>query len=213
MTFGFALITIGSVLMLSGYENVPIATVLATLHEKPKAGGTAFSAYLQGAGSGVSEAILGTGADGKGKTSVPGLSVGGASPSKAAAIAKGVTAATSIASRFEYAWGGGHNPQFAPSAAGEKGNKGYDCSGAVSFVLHAMGLISAPMVSGELASWGVAGPGKWITIYANANHTFMKIGGVWFGTGSDKEAIRGGPAWGNHDPDLSAYSVRHPAGF
>lgn len=213
MTFGFALVAIGSVLMLSGYENVPIATVLATLQNKPKAGGTAFTAYLQGAGSGISEAFIGNGADGKGKTSVPGLSISGASPSKAAAIAKGVAAATSIASRFEYAWGGGHNPQFAPSAAGEKGHKGYDCSGAVSFVLHAMGLLSAPMVSGELANWGEAGPGKWITIYANDTHVFMKIGGVWFGTGSDKEAIRGGPAWGNHDPDLSAYSVRHPPGF
>lgn len=61
MTFGFMLITVGSVLMLSGYENKSIGSVLGELSKKPEAGGTSFSAYLTGAGSGVAEAFTGGG--------------------------------------------------------------------------------------------------------------------------------------------------------
>jgi hypothetical protein len=74
------------------------------------------------------------------------------------------------------------------------------------------------MGSGELEGFGEPGEGKWITIYANFAHTFMKINinGTWrwFGTGSDKQALRGGPAWGNNDAgNLAAYTVRHPKGY
>jgi hypothetical protein len=205
MTFGFSLMAIGSILMLSGYEKKTIGEILSQLQVQPQPGETAFSSYLRSGGSAVSSAVLGgTGGSPANTTGAP--------KNIAGALAKGVAAASSIVG-FEYAWGGGHNPQFAPSAAGEHGRKGYDCSGAVSFVLHAMGLLKEPLVSGQLASWGEAGAGKFLTVYANPTHTFMKIGGAWFGTGSDKEAVRGGPAWGNHDPELSAYSVRHPKGF
>ena len=49
--------------------------------------------------------------------------------------------------------------------------KGYDCSGAVSYVLHAAGLLSSPLVSGQLAFWGTSGTGNWITVFANKVHT------------------------------------------
>ncbi len=80
---------------------------------------------------------------------------------------------------FPYIWGGGHASFIA---------NGYDCSGSVSYALAAGGLLSAPLVSGELASWGEPGPGRWITIYANAGHTFMDVDGMWFDT-----AGRSGP--------------------
>jgi cell wall-associated NlpC family hydrolase len=103
---------------------------------------------------------------------------------------------------FPYIWGGGHASFIA---------SGYDCSGSVSYALAAGGLLSAPLVSGELAHWGDPGPGKWITIYANAGHTFMDVDGVWFDT-----AGRSGPyasRWLVEQPELAGYAVRHPPGF
>ena len=68
-----------------------------------------------------------------------------------------------------YVYGGGH-ASFVDRA--------YDCSGSVSYALAAGGLLSAPLVSGDLAGWGEPGPGRWITIYANAGHAFMYVGGI-----------------------------------
>lgn len=103
---------------------------------------------------------------------------------------------------FPYIWGGGH---------GSFVDHGYDCSGSVSYALAAGGLLRAPLVSGELASWGEPGPGRWITIYANAGHTFMYVDGAWFDT-----AGRSGPyasRWITATPSLAGYAVRHPLGL
>jgi cell wall-associated NlpC family hydrolase len=103
---------------------------------------------------------------------------------------------------FPYIWGGGHGSFVA---------NGYDCSGSVSYALAAGGMLNAPLVSGELASWGAPGPGRWITIYANAGHTFMDVDGMWFDT-----AGRSGPyasRWLVSTPPLAGYAVRHPPGF
>jgi cell wall-associated NlpC family hydrolase len=103
---------------------------------------------------------------------------------------------------FPYIWGGGH---------GSFVDRGYDCSGSVSYALAAGGLLSAPLVSGDLASWGAPGPGRWITIYANAGHTFMNVDGMWFDT-----AGRSGPyasRWILATPSLVGYAVRHPPGY
>jgi cell wall-associated NlpC family hydrolase len=103
---------------------------------------------------------------------------------------------------FPYIWGGGHASFVA---------NGYDCSGSVSYALAAGGLLSAPLVSGDLASWGEPGPGRWITIYANAGHTFMDVDGIWFDT-----AGRSGPyasRWLVATPSLEGYAVRHPPGL
>jgi hypothetical protein len=103
---------------------------------------------------------------------------------------------------FPYIWGGGHASFVA---------NGYDCSGSVSYALAAGGLLGAPLVSGALASWGEPGPGRWITIYANAGHTFMYVDGWWFDT-----AGRSGPyasRWLVSQPSLEGYAVRHPPGL
>ena len=103
---------------------------------------------------------------------------------------------------FPYIWGGGHGSFIA---------NGYDCSGSVSYALAAGGLLGAPLVSGDLANWGEPGPGRWITIYANAGHTFMDVDGMWFDT-----AGRSGPyasRWLVSQPSLAGYAVRHPAGL
>jgi cell wall-associated NlpC family hydrolase len=103
---------------------------------------------------------------------------------------------------FPYIWGGGHGSFIA---------NGYDCSGSVSYALAAGGLLNAPLVSGDLANWGEPGPGRWITIYANAGHTFMDVDGMWFDT-----AGRSGPyasRWLVSTPSLGGYAVRHPIGL
>ena len=87
-------------------------------------------------------------------------------------IQKVVAGANAIAD-FPYVFGGGH-ASFVDHA--------YDCSGSVSYALAAGGLLGAPETSGELESWGAAGPGKYITVYANAGHTYMYVDGILYDT-------------------------------
>jgi cell wall-associated NlpC family hydrolase len=141
-------------------------------------------------------------------TPVPGgSSVGGNGtipiPTNVPAVVQRVIAGGNAIADYPYIWGGGHDPSFVAN--------GYDCSGSVSYALAAGGLLGAPLVSGELASWGEPGPGRWITIYANAGHTFMDVDGVWFDT-----AGRSGPyasRWLLSTPPLAGYAVRHPPGL
>lgn len=110
-------------------------------------------------------------------TTVPGGgSIGGNGtitppPGIPAVIARVIAGANAITD-FPYVFGGGH-ASFVDNA--------YDCSGSVSYALAAGGLLSAPETSGTLESWGAAGPGKWITVYANAGHTYMyvNLGSGW----------------------------------
>ncbi len=140
-------------------------------------------------------------------TPVPGgESVGGNGtipiPSGVPEVVQKVIAGGNAIADFPYIWGGGHASFIA---------NGYDCSGSVSYALAAGGLLSAPLVSGDLATWGEPGPGRWITIYANAGHTFMDVDGVWFDT-----AGRSGPyasRWLVATPPLEGYAVRHPQGL
>jgi cell wall-associated NlpC family hydrolase len=88
-----------------------------------------------------------------------------------------------------YKWGGGHRSFY---------DTGYDCSGAVSYVLYGAGLIDSPMPSGPLASsWGTYGRGRWITVYANAGHAYMVVAGLRFDTSAVGEKLNSGsgPRW------------------
>jgi cell wall-associated NlpC family hydrolase len=100
-----------------------------------------------------------------------------------------------------YVWGGGHASFRA---------RGYDCSGSVSYVLHAAGLLSFPEVSGALAHWGAQGEGQWITVYANAGHAFMVIAGLRFDTSGEGQS---GPRWRAEPRWLRGFHRRHPAGL
>jgi cell wall-associated NlpC family hydrolase len=86
-------------------------------------------------------------------------------------IQRVIAGANAIAD-FPYVYGGGHASFVSNS---------YDCSGSISYALAAGGLLSVPETSGQLESWGEPGPGKWITVYANAGHVYMyvNIGGRW----------------------------------
>jgi len=101
-----------------------------------------------------------------------------------------------------YVWGGGHGSFYS---------YGYDCSGAVSFALFGGGLIPRPATSGELEGYGEPGPGKWITIYANATHTWATIAGLrWDTSGTERGT---GPRWHVDTRPTEAFVVRHPPGL
>jgi hypothetical protein len=119
-----------------------------------------------------------------------------------AAIKAAIAAANSIAAT-PYVWGGGHGSWYS---------YGYDCSGAVSFALYGAGLLDTPLVSGALAGYGEPGPGKWITIYANATHTYMTIAGLRWDTSGNPDGVSG-PRWHTEPPYPDGYEVRHPAGY
>jgi peptidoglycan hydrolase-like protein with peptidoglycan-binding domain len=100
-----------------------------------------------------------------------------------------------------YVYGGGHGSFHAA---------GYDCSGSVSYVLHAIGRLSVPMDSGELMSYGAAGPGRYITVYANPSHAFMVVDGRRFDTSG---RYGNGSRWQPDDRSSAGYTARHPVGL
>jgi hypothetical protein len=114
-----------------------------------------------------------------------------------------IAAANQIAFK-PYIYGGGH---------GRWIDSGYDCSGSVSYALHGAGLISAPEASGELESYGAAGPGQWITIWANAGHTYMRIAGLYFDTAAQSRTNNNDRWSARRISPVSGYVVRHPSGY
>ena len=115
------------------------------------------------------------------------------------AVGRVIAAGDEIATR-PYVYGGGH---------GSFESEGYDCSGSVSYALHGGGLLSSPEDSTGLESYGEAGPGKHITIYANAEHAFMVVDGKRFDTVAQAET---GTRWSSSMTSTAGFVARHPAG-
>jgi peptidoglycan hydrolase-like protein with peptidoglycan-binding domain len=115
-------------------------------------------------------------------------------------IARVIAAADEIATR-PYVYGGGH---------GSFESEGYDCSGSVSYALHGGGLLSSPEDSSALESYGEPGPGRYITIYADAEHAWMTIDGRRYDTVALQES---GSRWSDSMTSTAGYVVRHPAGL
>ena len=124
-----------------------------------------------------------------------------APPNAPEAVKGAIDAANTIVGR-PYVWGGGHGSFYS---------SGYDCSGAVSFALFGGGLIPRPLTSTELESWGAPGPGRWITVYANAGHAFAEIAGLRWDTVGDAQGT--GPRWHLAPASPAGFVVRHPPGF
>jgi hypothetical protein len=118
----------------------------------------------------------------------------------AAAIRRMISGGDRIA-HLPYAYGGGHGSFTAG---------GYDCSGSVSYVLHAGGVLAVPEDSSGLESFGDPGPGRHVTIYANAGHAWMTIDGRRYDTISLQES---GSRWSPTISSTAGYTVRHPRGF
>ena len=110
-------------------------------------------------------------------------------------------AAANRITRKPYKWGGGH---------GRWRDRGYDCSGSVSYVLHAAGLLKRSRDSTGLMSYGKRGKGEWITVYAHGGHAYVVIAGLRFDTSGRGEE---GPRWRLERTRSRGYKKRHPAGL
>jgi hypothetical protein len=119
-----------------------------------------------------------------------------------------------------YVWGGGHSTADWQNAAG------YDCSGFVSAVLGAAGIISSPQSTQTLPSQPglTGGPGQYVTIYDRDNnpdpgqdHVIIDIDGNWYESGGNSaDNPSGGVAKIN--PPSQAYlatfnQLLHPVGL
>jgi cell wall-associated NlpC family hydrolase len=102
--------------------------------------------------------------------------------------------------RKPYVYGGGHQSW--------KIDKGYDCSGAVSYMLHGARSLKSPLPSGALAKWGLKGEGEWISVYAHGGHAYAVVAGLRWDTSGGK-----GPRWHEDPRSAKGYQVRHPEGL
>ncbi len=122
-------------------------------------------------------------------------------PASAPQQVKDIIAAGNRIARKPYKYGGGH---------GRWRDSGYDCSGSVSYVLHAAGLLDSPLASGGFTSWGERGRGEWVTVRANAGHAYLIVAGLRFDTSARKVT---GNRWSERMRSARGYTGRHPEGL
>jgi cell wall-associated NlpC family hydrolase len=124
-------------------------------------------------------------------------------PSAPAAVKEMIRAANHIRHR-PYRWGGGHRGWRS---------RGYDCSGSISYVMHAAGLLDSPLDSTGFMRWGRGGPGSWVRIYANREHVFAVIAGLRWDTSMTTEDDGHGPGWSEEMRSTGGFRLRHPLGL
>jgi hypothetical protein len=138
-----------------------------------------------------------------------------AAPAGAPAQVKQAIWAANSLQELPYRYGGGHNLDFDVDG-------GADCSGTVSFALHAAGLLKTPLDSGSFMSWGVKGKGAWITVFTNPGHAYVKIAGLRLDTsvagmsrtkGIAASAFESGPRWRPMGRAPQGFVKRHPLSF
>ena len=102
-----------------------------------------------------------------------------------------------------YRYGGGHHSFY---------DKGYDCSGTISYALAGAGLVRSPMSSSEFRRFGSSGRGRWITIYARNGHAFAVIAGLRLDTTPYDNSFRrhDAPGWQVAFRAPSGFEARHP---
>ena len=124
-------------------------------------------------------------------------------PANAPLAVRGAIEAANQIDDLPYVWGGGH---------GSFTSSGYDCSGAVSFMLHGGGFLDSPLDSTGFEVWGESGGGNWITVFANSGHAWAYVAGLRWDTGGPGGG--NGPRWSTvMRDDASSFVARHPAGY
>jgi peptidoglycan hydrolase CwlO-like protein len=124
-------------------------------------------------------------------------------PANAPLAVRGAIEAANQIDDLPYIWGGGH---------GSFTSSGYDCSGAVSYMLHGGGFLSSPLDSTGLEVWGDSGGGNWITVFANSGHAWAYVAGLRWDTGGPGGG--NGPRWSTvMRDDASSFVARHPSGY
>jgi hypothetical protein len=140
------------------------------------------------------------------------LSGGRASaPAAAPAVVRGIIAAGNQIVGRPYLVGGGHGlPLNARAPA-------YDCSSSVEHLLYGGGLLPVgyDAASGALETFGLPGPGRWVTIYASADHVFMYVAGLRWDThdAAGPGDGSGGIGWHPLVREAQGFVARHPVGL
>jgi hypothetical protein len=195
-------------------ELAPRTGAAATLQELPEPGGAAGGA-----------ASYTCPAEGDASISLP-LTVGtqttilpsglAAAGDEAPRAVKAMVAAGNRLFGTAYLYGGGHGPSL------DTVQPAYDCSSAVSYVLHGGGALGpSALDSTGLESYGEAGPGRYVSIYANAGHAFLYVAGLRFDTveastyDSGPNSGKPGARWrvSQSVPGWASWIVRHPPGL
>jgi hypothetical protein len=119
-------------------------------------------------------------------------------------VQQAILAANQIVGK-PYRYGGGHRSFI---------DRGYDCSGTVSFALNGGGLLKSPLDSRGFFRWGEAGPGAWITVYTKSSHAYVVIAGLRLDTSAagDPSGLKG-PRWRPALRSSRGFRARHPEGF
>jgi hypothetical protein len=125
-------------------------------------------------------------------------------PASAPPAVEAMIEAANRISHRPYRWGGGHR---------DWNSAGYDCSGSVSYVLHAAGLLESPLDSTGFMRWGGGGAGSWVRIYANREHVFAVIAGLRWDTSMTDDGDRTGPGWSEYLRAGHGFRLRHPLGL
>jgi cell wall-associated NlpC family hydrolase len=94
-------------------------------------------------------------------------------PASAPDQVRAIIAAGNAIATKPYKYGGGHT---------RWNDSGYDCSGSVSYVLHAAGLLNRALDSTGFMSWGEPGRGTWVTVRTNPSHAYLIVAGLRFDT-------------------------------
>ncbi len=103
-----------------------------------------------------------------------------------------------------YVYGGGHQ---------RFNDRGYDCSGLVSYAMHAAGLLKTPMGAPAFFRFGTYGTGRWITLWVRSGHVFAVVAGLRLDTTPYPSRGVEGPRWRPQMRDTAAFTARHPAGL
>jgi hypothetical protein len=121
------------------------------------------------------------------------------------AVQQAIIAANKI-SKYPYRYGGGHQNIY---------DTGYDCSGAVSYLLYHAGILTDPMPSGSFMTWGEPGKGQWITTYSHKSHMYAVVAGARWDTSSVGERTSNGkgPRWRATKRKPTGFVARHYTGF
>ena len=134
-------------------------------------------------------------------------------------VKRAIAAANRIVTK-PYLYGGGHKmyPR-GVSASRVKLDRGYDCSGTISFALYGGRFLRSPLDSSSFMRWGRRGKGRWITVYTNPGHAYVVIAGLRLDTsGGDRQSAEErrsgrGPRWRKYSRSSSGFTARHPKGY
>jgi hypothetical protein len=141
-------------------------------------------------------------------------------PADAPAAVQAMIAAGNDLQHVLYGPAGHPDPRGAPEQ---------DCSSTVNYVLYRGGVRSIGEIvrdnplAQSYVSWGLPGPGRWVTIYATTSptdHVFIVIAGLRLDTSHDGTDVgpnrfEDGPRWRilDHIPTWATWAVRHPPGL